>query len=137
MIVTLDYRSKRRRSDQVTRPTLKNTHTLLAALLLAPLAMLHAADAPEKRPNVLFIAVDDLNDWIGCLGGHPQTRTPNLDRLAASGVLFRNAYTAAASCNPSRTAIFSGLPPHRSGLYHNQQKMREVMPEAQLLPRQL
>lgn len=89
----------------------------------------------ESRPNVLFIALDDLNDWIGCLGGHPQTRTPNLDRLAASGVLFRNAYTAAASCNPSRTAIFSGLPPHRSGLYHNLQKMREVMPEAELLPR--
>lgn len=57
--------------------------------------------AAESRPNVLFIALDDLNDWIGCLGGHPQTRTPNLDRLAASGVLFRNAYTAAALCNPS------------------------------------
>jgi arylsulfatase A-like enzyme len=66
--------------------------------------------AAEGRPHVLFIALDDLNDWIGCLGGHPQTRTPNLDRLAASGVLFRNAYTAGASCNPSRTAIFSGLP---------------------------
>ncbi|HCN28086.1 MAG TPA: iduronate-2-sulfatase, partial [Verrucomicrobiales bacterium] len=91
--------------------------------------------AAESRPNVLFIALDDLNDWIGCLGGHPQTKTPNLDRLAASGVLFRNAYTAAASCNPSRTAIFSGRPPHRSGLYHNLQKMREVMPEAELLPR--
>ncbi len=48
--------------------------------------------AGEKPPNVLFIAIDDLNDWIGCLGGHPQTVTPNLDRLAASGMLFRNAY---------------------------------------------
>jgi hypothetical protein len=66
--------------------------------LLASCSLLHAA-----KPNVLFIALDDLNDWIGCLGGHPQTKTPNLDRLAASGVLFRNAYTAAASCNPSRT----------------------------------
>ena len=87
------------------------------------------------QPNVLFIAVDDLNDWIGCMGGHPQTKTPNLDRLAKSGVLFKNAYCPAASCNPSRTAIFSGLPPHRSGLYRNQQKMREVLPEAELLPR--
>jgi arylsulfatase A-like enzyme len=84
---------------------------------------------------VLFIALDDLNDWIGCLGGHPQTKTPNLDRLAASGVLFRNAYCAAPSCNPSRTAVFSGLPPHRSGLYQNTQKMREVMPQVELLPR--
>lgn len=91
--------------------------------------------AAERKPNVLFIAMDDLNDWIGCLGGHPQTKTPNLDRLAASGVLFRNAYCPAASCNPSRTAIFSGLPPHRSGLYRNQQTMREVLPQAELLPR--
>lgn len=91
--------------------------------------------AQAAKPNVLFIALDDLNDWIGCLGGHPQTLTPNLDRLAASGVLFRNAYCAAASCNPSRTAVFSGLPPHRSGLYRNQQKLREVLPEAELLPR--
>jgi arylsulfatase A-like enzyme len=86
-------------------------------------------------PNVLFIAVDDLNDWIGCLGGHPQTKTPNFDRLAASGVLFKNAYCPAASCNPSRTAILSGVPPHRSGLYQNTQKLREVMPQAELMPR--
>lgn len=95
------------------------------------------ASAPREplRPNVLFIAVDDLNDWIGCLGGHPQTKTPNFDRLAASGVLFKNAYCPGASCNPSRAAILSGLPPHRSGLYNNRQKMREVMPQTELLPR--
>lgn len=104
--------------------------------LIAICALLcgHALAAVAK-PNVLFISMDDLNDWIGCMGGHPQALTPNLDRLAASGMLFDNAYCPAASCNPSRTAIFSGLPPHRSGLYRNQQKMREVMPEAELLPR--
>lgn len=89
----------------------------------------------SRKPNVLFIAVDDLNDWIGCLGGNPQTKTPNLDRFAASGVLFKNAYCAGASCNPSRVAVMSGLPPHRSGLYGNRQVMREVMPEAELMPR--
>jgi arylsulfatase A-like enzyme len=104
--------------------------TLTACLLLGA----HATEA-EGKPNVLFIAMDDLNDWIGCLGGHPQTKTPNLDRLAKSGVLFRNAHCAAPSCNPSRTAIFTGLPPHRSGLYQNTQKLREVMPAAELLPR--
>lgn len=86
------------------------------------------------QPNVLFIAIDDLNDWIGCLGGHPQTLTPNLDRLASKGQLFRNAYCPAPSCNPSRSAIFTGLPPHRSGLYQNMQKLRDVMPQAELLP---
>lgn len=110
---------------------MKNIQLLLAVLFLTCCSV----QAASTRPNVLFIAVDDLNDWIGCLGGHPQTKTPNLDRLAASGVLFRNAYCPAASCNPSRTAILSGLPPHRSGLYHNKQQMREVLPEAELLPR--
>ncbi len=105
-------------------------HLFAILWLLAPCTLLHAA-----KPNVLFIGLDDLNDWIGCLGGHPQTKTPNIDRLAASGVLFRNAYTAAASCNPSRTAIMTGLMPHRSGLYNNRQKMREVLPDAELLPR--
>lgn len=109
--------------------------TRFAVLAVSLCSALHSSFSAQ--PNVLFIAVDDLNDWIGCLGGHPQTKTPNLDRLAKSGVLFTNAYCAAASCNPSRTAIFSGRPPHRSGLYQNMQKMREVMPEAELLPRYL
>jgi len=88
-----------------------------------------------SQPNILFIAMDDLNDWIGCLGGHPQTITPNLDRLAKSSVLFTNAHCAAPACNPSRTAIFTGRSPHRSGLYDNGQKMREVLPNAELLPK--
>jgi arylsulfatase A-like enzyme len=89
----------------------------------------------KARPNVLFIAVDDLNDWIGCMGGHRQAKTPNIDRLAASGMLFTNAHCAAPACNPSRTAIMTGRSPHRSGLYANVQKMRKVLPDAELLPK--
>ena len=93
-------------------------------------AACHAAD----KPNVLFISVDDLNDWIGCLGGHAQAKTPHIDRLAESGVLFTNAHCAAPACNPSRTAIMTGISPHKSGLYDNRQKMRELLPDAELLP---
>ncbi len=94
------------------------------------------ADQPTSRkPNVLFISLDDLNDWVGCLGGHPQARTPNIDRLADSGMLFTNAHCDAPACNPSRTAIFTGIAPHRSGLYANNQKMRKLLPNAELLPR--
>ncbi|MCA9052391.1 MAG: sulfatase-like hydrolase/transferase [Planctomycetaceae bacterium] len=95
---------------------------------------LSAAD-DGRSPNVLFIALDDLNDWIGVLGGHPQTITPNLDRLAESSMLFTNAHCAAPACNPSRTAIFTGRSPHRSGVYSNEQKMRDVLPDAELLPK--
>jgi len=103
---------------------------LLILLFLYPLIF-----AEAKQPNVLFISIDDLNEWVGCLGGHPMTKTPNIDRLAKSGVLFTNAHCAAPSCNPSRTAIFTGIPPHRSGLYHNGQVMRDVLPQAELLPK--
>ncbi|MBE7495134.1 MAG: sulfatase-like hydrolase/transferase [Verrucomicrobiaceae bacterium] len=91
--------------------------------------------AASEKPNILFISVDDLNDWIGCLGGHPQTKTPNFDRLAKSGTLFTNAHCAAPQCNPSRTAILTGIPPHRSGVYHNGQKMRDVLPDAEIMPK--
>ncbi len=106
---------------------------LILTLLAATAGKALASDA--TKPNVLFISVDDLNDWIGCLGGHPQARTPNIDRLATSGVLFTNAHCAAPACNPSRTAIMTGLSPNKSGLYDNRQKMREVLPDAELLPR--
>jgi arylsulfatase A-like enzyme len=85
-------------------------------LLAAPRAS-DAADA--ARPNVLFIAVDDLNDWVGCLGGHPQAKTPNIDALAARGVNFTRAYCASPVCNPSRTALMVGLRSSTTGVYSN------------------
>ncbi|WP_242688150.1 sulfatase [Alienimonas californiensis] len=104
----------------------------LALLWLAAARPAPAEDAPAKapaRPDVLFIAVDDLNDWIGCLtndrsplaGGHPDTHTPHLDRLAARGTLFTNAHCAAPACNPSRLAVMTGLRPTTTGLYVNDQ----------------
>lgn len=95
------------------------------------------AETEEFQPNVLFISIDDLNDWIGCLGGHPQALTPNLDRLAKSSVLFTNAHCPGSACNPSRTAIFTGRSPHKTGLYDNRQKMRELLPDAEIIPKTL
>lgn len=85
---------------------------LLAALLLAPPAALEAAATP--KPNVLFIICDDLNDYIGALGGHPQVRTPNIDRLFASGVSFTQAHCNIPICAPARASLFTGLHPHTS-----------------------
>jgi len=90
--------------------------------------MIASARAAElERPNVLFIAIDDLNDWIGKLGGHPQTRSPNIDRLADRGVLFANAHCAAPACNPSRAALMTGIAPYRSGVYVNPQPWKPVL----------
>ena len=82
--------------------------------------------ATAARPNVLFIAVDDLNDWVGCLGGHPQSKTPNIDALARKGVLFEQAHCAAPLCSPSRTAIMTGLRPSTTGIYGNLYWFRDL-----------
>ena len=94
-----------------------------------------ATSPAVAAPNVLFIAIDDLNDWIGCLGGHPQVRTPNIDRLAARGVLFTNAHCAAPACNPSRAAVFSGRMAYHTGVWSNSsRKLTDLQPDLLLLP---
>jgi arylsulfatase A-like enzyme len=106
---------------------------LCVALLTA--GFLRAAE--PARPNILFIAVDDLNDWVGFLRGHPQTVTPNMDRLAARGVVFANAHCAAPLCSPSRAAVFSGRHPFHSGVYGNDDDIRRIAPKLVLLPQHL
>jgi arylsulfatase A-like enzyme len=78
-----------------------------------------ALSADREKPNVLFIAIDDMNDWVGCLGGHPDSLTPHLDRLAGRGTLFTNAHCQAPICNPSRSSVMYGLRPSTSGIYAN------------------
>jgi arylsulfatase A-like enzyme len=85
---------------------------------LAPALLLKAA--PSKQ-NILFIAIDDMNDWIGCLNGHPGTITPNLDRLASLGMNFTSAHCAAPLCNPARAALMTGRRPSSTGVYTNGQ----------------
>lgn len=89
--------------------------TSLIALLSCSVSLAHA----EDRPNVLFIAIDDLNHWVTHLGRNEQAKTPNIDRLAKMGVSFRHAYCAVPACEPSRCALMSGRRPWTSGCYKN------------------
>lgn len=92
--------------------------TLSRCSLLAILcAFICTTTFAAAKPNALFIVVDDLNDWVGCLGGHPQARTPNIDRLAARGLLFSNAHVQAPLCNASRISVMTGLRPSTTGIY--------------------
>lgn len=87
---------------------------LLLALLGGIAGVVQAATA--QKPNVLFIAIDDQNDWVGALG-HPIAKTPNLDKLAKRGTIFLNANCQAPLCNPSRTSLMTGLRPTTTGVY--------------------
>jgi arylsulfatase A-like enzyme len=104
---------------------------LLPLLLLAATAPLHAA-APA-RPNVLFIAVDDLRDWVGYFKHNLQSKTPNYDRLAKMGTSFTRAYCASPVCNPSRAALMSGMRPSTTSVYENNVDFRPLIPESKML----
>lgn len=104
---------------------------LIALLLTGFVAVAPAA----QPPDVLFIAVDDLNDWTGYLGGHAQAKTPNIDRLVARGLAFTNAHCAAPACNPSRAALMSGLRPWQTGIYTNNDPAGGVMSQTTTINR--
>jgi arylsulfatase A-like enzyme len=86
---------------------------------------IHAAT--PQHPNVLFIAIDDLRDWVGYIDRANQAKTPNLDRLAKMGLSFTRAYCAAPVCNPSRAALMSGLRPFTTGVYENNNDWRTAI----------
>lgn len=92
----------------------------------------------EKKPNVLFISIDDMNDWVGRLNGNQQAITPNMDKLFDEGVLFTNAHCSQAVCTASRNSLLSGIHPSSSGWYTSTGAMQktydEVMGEHKMLP---
>jgi len=92
---------------------MKKTFSILSAGMAAMTGFAQEA----FHPNVLMICIDDLNDWLGCMNGHPNAKTPNIDRLAAEGVLFTNAYCQAPLSGPSRASVMTGLRPSTTGIY--------------------
>ena len=89
------------------------------------------------KTNIILISVDDMNDWVGCLGGYPGVQTPNIDALANRGILFRNAHCPSPLCNPSRTAILTGKRPSTSGIYSNNHWWKPNYPDLLTLPMHL
>ncbi|MEM7147646.1 MAG: sulfatase [Verrucomicrobiota bacterium] len=99
--------------------------TLAAAAALGSFCLSPpSAIADHSPPNFLFIAIDDLSDWVSCLQGHPQAQTPHMDRLAQRGVNFTNAHCQAPICQPSRTSLLTGTYPFSNGVYDVEQDMR-------------
>ncbi len=94
------------------------------------------SSANDGKPNVLFIVVDDMNDWNSVLGGNPQSKTPHMEALASKGMVFTNAHCAAPACGPSRAAVMSGIRPSTSGNYINKNSFTRnpILNNSVLLP---
>ncbi|MEK6239678.1 MAG: sulfatase [Planctomycetales bacterium] len=86
------------------------------------------AKEPAGPRDVLFLVVDDMNDWISLLDSKAPIKTPNLERLARRGMLFTKAYCASPACNPSRAATLTGLRPTTTGVYGNKSDWRRAVP---------
>lgn len=83
-------------------------------------------ETDPRQPNVLFISVDDLNDWIEPLGGSKFAKTPHLNALSENAFNFRHAYCASPGCGPSRAALMTGLHTYTTGMYSNYQDWRKI-----------
>src|SRR5581483_506984 len=120
------------RSRQIDRRNFLKTAAAGAAAFAFP-AVLRAAADRRGRPNVLFIAVDDMNtDGVFCGGDGPQT--PHLSRLAQQGVCFTRNYCQYPLCNPSRSSLMTGLRPARTQVYGNGRHFRTALPDVVTLP---
>ena len=115
-------------------------HAAFFLILVINLSACHQiSDKPTDQPpppDILFIAIDDLNDWANCMGGREGVFTPNLDKLASQSVLFANAHCTAPACCPSRTSVMTGVRPSSSGIYENTQEWRKspILADAETIP---
>ncbi len=112
---------------------MKRLQSYILILLFIPLFV--CCSEAEQKPNVLFIAVDDMADWATYLDGHPDAITPNMDRLASQGIYFTNAHCVSPICGPSRAAILTGMRPETTGVYTNRGTYIDYVPDAVSLPR--
>ena len=107
---------------------------LVSAFCILPLSEAEKVDGTSRSPNVLFIAIDDMNDWTTLFDESNPIQTPNLERLAKRGTFFARGYTNSPACNPSRASVLSGVRPSTSGVYNNSSNWNKAMPDVTILP---
>ncbi len=112
---------------------MRNLVKLIILTLFFSFFLREGSAQQQDKPNVLFIAIDDMNDWTSLFDKNNPIKTPNLEKLAARGAFFTRAYCSSPACNPSRASIMTGTRPHKTGIYGNSSDWRGALPEATTL----
>ncbi len=118
---------------------MKFSYSVLLAMVVALVVSatsLRAGNSSAAKPNVLLIISDDLRDTVGCYG-NTTVKTPNIDRLAARGVMFKHAYVQYPICNPSRASFMTGLRSEQTGVVRNTTYFRTLLPDIITMPQLL
>lgn len=105
--------------------TLVSTIDIALALGLSPY---QSFVQPAEKPNVLFITIDDMNDWISVFGKNNPIKVTNIEKLAERGAFFTHAYCSSPACNPSRASVMTRTRPHKTGMYGNSSDWRNALP---------
>lgn len=111
-----------------------NTYDFWVILIFLQIIVLFpSVYAQEEKPNVVFISIDDMNDWTSLFDKNNPIQTPNLEKLATRGAFFTRAYSSSPACNPSRASIMTGTRPHKTGVYGNSSDWRSALPEVKTI----
>ncbi|MGQ1783646.1 sulfatase [Saccharicrinis sp. GN24d3] len=111
----------------------RNLKVVLTVLLVSATYFMHGVEAQSAKPNVLFIAIDDLRPELGCYGA-PQVKSPNIDQLAAEAIVFNRAYCNVPVCGASRASLLTGILPTKTRFVDYLAKAEVDVPNAQTLP---
>lgn len=110
-------------------------YRIILFLILSVLGATNASCQKTDKPNVLFITIDDMNDWTSVFDENNPIKTPNIEKLADRGVFFNKAYCSSPACNPSRSSVMTGTRPHKTGIYGNSSDWRGALPKIKTIQR--
>ncbi|WP_158285053.1 sulfatase [Arenibacter aquaticus] len=107
----------------------------LVVVLALGVSSFHSYSQSAEKPNVLFITIDDMNDWTSVFNKSNPIKTPNIAKLAERGAFFTHAYVSSPACNPSRASVMTGTRPHKTGIYGNKSDWRNTLPASKTIQR--
>lgn len=127
------YQTTTNKLKTIFKTKMKRLFLTSLLFIFGMLGSLNLVKAQSEKPNILFISIDDMNDWTTVFNDENPIKTPNLERLAERGAFFKKAYAPSPACNPSRVSVMTGTRPHKTGVYGNNSDWRKALPDKETM----